>query len=811
MRPAGKVAWRAIGPGVNGENIAVAFHPANPKIMLAGTDMGVMFRTEDSGKRWKMLGARNEGDQPGYRGAWNAVFDPKRPDIAWAASSCGIYKSTDTGKTWKRMTKSIGATTHLMFRCIGIDPTDTDIVYIGFGAHPQVARAFTSGRIWKTTDGGTTWAELPRPGGPLIAVNEKSDEIYFANSRSYTDIRVDQNSAFEKGRGHLRVYVYGRGGFFVSNDAGQSWESLADKFPASSLFGDMVIVTEQGKSVLFVTVQPSMVDEKKQTWTGGIYRSDDNGKTWRTSHSGMEKDLSKLAAANGNITIENSIKKQTRAVMLANSPAMSNVLYAGGLVSGVYRSDNLGMTWAQTTFPNIEWHKTKDYYGKDCWYMLRRPGGNLTNSYQGTIGNFENLVVSATDVNFVAFTDSMTTNLSRDGGKTWESLLHDYAEPFDAGRYGDSAGDVLPTRLTHRVKDRGAQVIVPADVAVDPFDKNTIFCGYMDLFLQISRDNGVSWETPTRNFISYDYKTTEAESVVFDPAVRGKAWVAIRSQHLGVGSRVYLTEDGGRIFRPVGIEPLTAYAESLGLNGYKHVTLPRTPTATSITQLTLDPKSPPNKRTLYAATGYGIYKSIDDGNTWKDSSLGLNSPPEIRQLVINPKNTDILYAGGYTKREGLYRSSDAGLNWVRIAADKIGGVVDISICKEYPNVVYVIACDPGCDRKYKWTKSKLWRTDDGGNSWRVIEESHLGTLVGVHPLDPNYVYYGFMAEDINAGSPGFVRSRDGGKTWEDISADIPLCEPSRVCFDENDPARFFLLEYFSVFEGRDGAAPGLNK
>jgi len=338
----GEVEWRMLGPGIVGANFAIGFHATNPKIMLGGTDMGGAYRTDDSGKSWRMVGSQRPGEsQPGCSfGVWRAVFDPKRPHIAWLGAQFGAHKSTDGGITWKRVTAPITGKP-MMIQCIGIDPTDPDIVYIGQGWVPRSVQPWVCGRVWKTLDGSATWEELARPGGTIEADSLKA--------RSYTNIIVDPNSPFEKGRGHARVYIFGRGGMFVSENAGQTWASLAKGLPHREV-DDMVLVNDAGRSTLFATSHPWATGDGSPAWAGGVLRSDDKGRTWTPKCAGLERALRITAQRNG-------VRREAKgpsAMLLAHSPVAPNVLYAGCQM-GVFRSDDRGETWRKVTKPNDQW------------------------------------------------------------------------------------------------------------------------------------------------------------------------------------------------------------------------------------------------------------------------------------------------------------------------------------------------------------------------------------------------------------------------------------------------------------------------
>ena len=154
------VTLRYIGPGSGGAMFGVDFQPGNPNVIIFGGDMGAMYRTENGGKSWTIVGDA-DGHPPGRGGVWTVKFDRRRPQIVWSGGA-GAFRSVDAGRTWRQTTQmnvTIGA--------VGLDPDDSDIVYIAEGFVPRIVIGWVRGRVWKTTDGGKTWKELPRPAGDL--------------------------------------------------------------------------------------------------------------------------------------------------------------------------------------------------------------------------------------------------------------------------------------------------------------------------------------------------------------------------------------------------------------------------------------------------------------------------------------------------------------------------------------------------------------------------------------------------------------------------------------------------------------------
>ncbi len=776
-RGEGGVSFKPIGQGVGGAFFSLAISPGDSNIILAGTDMGCMFRTEDGGKKWSFLGSEASGDNPGFRGSWQAAFAPMNPDIAWASGEHGAYKSTDKGKTWKLMTAALGGGPNA-YHALAIDPSNSEVVYISQGWAPQFfnGRGWSRGRVWKSLDGGKSWEELK-----LMDTQKKINHSF---------IVIDPGSTVIERQGHSRVFVGGQNGLYVSENAGKAWAKVDTGIAgANDDYNSLAVAQIDGHSVFFLSVHPRLLDKDTGAFVGGAYRSDDAGKSWKPLKVNDEKFMSMLASINSRGDGRGAL-----CVLLRNCPAASKRLYLGSLM-GIFRSDDAGETWGRVTNPAAEWQNFTDKDGSKGFFHLRRAGGNFLSSYNGAMDGLIEMAVAPSNPDVVVFNDYVTITASIDGGKTWGDLTFDYDKPFDAGRFGDRP----PMMYTHLTKSRGLQDINPNKIAVDPFDPNTIFIAYADLGLRISRDGGETWEYHTRDIVT-NRNRSQANSVVFDPEVKGRAYLNTASHGC-----IYVTEDGGRSFKDISIRQLSNLSNKSALD--KHFT----------GGVVVDRNSPGDSRTLYCTTEYGIYKSDDGGKTWEDKSYGLENACRIKCLEIHPSNKEILFAGTdpdggkpNNPSAGLYRSNDAGRNWLKIGNDKMGAVRSISICAEAPHVMYVVANYPPVCGSY-WAKAALWRSDDSGDTWKLLDDTGLIRFAIVSPIDPNYLYMGRLSDkDVTKVKAGLFRSKDGGKTWDNIGRDISISTPKTFYIYEREPSRIFFGDEFSAYMGIDCEAPVID-
>jgi photosystem II stability/assembly factor-like uncharacterized protein len=179
------------------------------------------------------------------------------------------------------------------------------------------------------------------------------------------------------------------------------------------------------------------------------------------------------------------------------------------------------------------------------------------------------------------------------------------------------------------------------------------------------------------------------------------------------------------------------------------------------------------------SAGVGTYRSTDGGGTWQ--SIGLENSGQIGSIKVHPTDPDLLYVAalgnifGPNEERGVYRSRDGGNNWEKILyASERAGAVDLSIDPNNPRVIFAGFWEV---ERNPWTLisggegSGLWVTRDGGDNWeKVTEGLPEGTwgkvAVSVSGATSQRVY-----ALIEAEKGGLFRSDDGGKKWRMINDD----------------------------------------
>ncbi len=199
---------------------------------------------------------------------------------------------------------------------------------------------------------------------------------------------------------------------------------------------------------------------------------------------------------------------------------------------------------------------------------------------------------------------------------------------------------------------------------------------------------------------------------------------------------------------------------------------------------------PQNKNIMFVTDNpSGVNKSYDAGTTWVQRNEGVttragpsNDGIPIFSLTIDPNNPNIVWAGTQNSG-GIYKSTDGGETWVK----KNRGITEgneisfrnFGVHPHNSNIVFAGAeVSTGIlGREFDKTKGKIYKTEDGGESWRCVwEGNNLVRFVLFDPTNPDVMYAStgiFDREAFNDVGIGILKSTNGGKRWFQINKGIP--------------------------------------
>jgi photosystem II stability/assembly factor-like uncharacterized protein len=711
--------WESIGLSGGGGMFTPAISPHDPKLIIVNCDMSCAFRSTDGGETWEMFHHQYLMGNTRCR----PVFHPIDPDVVYAAHGYPgeLRISRDRGATWEPLGEGLPAGLNEL----AIDASDGSFLLVG---------------AWEgtffSTDGGDNWQRSTGIDGEIVGFH------------------IDQTSS----TGGRRCFAGTREGVFVSEDAGANWQQIGEGLPDKELL-DFAggSDAENNDIVLYCTTEGEAADGQ---YVGGIYRSTDRGRTWQQA---MGADIDTRARERWG----RKFAPQYQFVLTTNVKPLT--VYACRARSNqVYRSDDGGETWRPTFFSETD----SAEFNLEPNYLTAELGSSEM--------NLSGAGINPADTEMVITTDWMCCQITRDGGKNWETL---HTRPA-AGQAEVAKG--------HRWENTGLVVTTVWHYYIDPFEKNRHYMAYTDIKFARSEDAGKTWysqwDKPLRN-TTYE--------LAFDSETPGKIWGAFADLHdipnnnvisgkhywPRAGGGVGLSEDFGKTWRD----------SSDGL--------PNKP----VVSVVLDPRSPKDTRVLYASLfEAGVYKSTDDGKTWVKKSDGLGAPDTNERacrLILHDDGTLFCLVTALRKDDryvregpGLYRSRDGGESWECInSSQPLLWPKDFDIDPRDSNVIYLGAADANN------REGGLYKTTDGGETWkRVSRESHEVFGATVHPKRPDWVY---MCLCEGAPSHGLWLSKDGGESWEPFIG-IPFRNIQRVSFDPDDDSIIYVCTFGgSVWKG----------
>lgn len=200
--------------------------------------------------------------------------------------------------------------------------------------------------------------------------------------------------------------------------------------------------------------------------------------------------------------------------------------------------------------------------------------------------------------------------------------------------------------------------------------------------------------------------------------------------------------------------------------------------------------SVPGKANLFyfGATGGGIWRTTDAGNSWENISDGYFGG-SIGSIAVSEWDPNIMYVGGgevtvrgnVSSGSGMWKSDNAGKTWSKVGLDNSRHIVRLKIHPKNPDLVYAAVMGD----LYKSSDVRgIYRTKDGGKTWEQVlfVNSDAGAVeLVMDPNNPRVLYASTWRirrtpYSLESGGPGSAlwKSTDGGDTWKNISGNTGL-------------------------------------
>lgn len=656
--------------------------------------------------------AKSKGDRSPLANAWTnvgptgstttggmtsaIVINPRKPTTMYAgAGGGGVWKSYNSGSNWIPLTDNV--IPDLAVQSIAMDPVDTNTLYVGTGNAFNSVRDLDGSGVYKTTDGGATWARVGATAlkGNIakVFVHPKQTNIVFA-------------SGFDDTRG-----------IFRSTDRGATWTKTYN--PSSGLVWDIVPGLTINNDVTMYMVHGGTNGTGNAAY--GIYKSVNNGTSWSKLTSGLPAGTTIGKAA------------------LAVSPKAPNKVWAliangVGDFNGLYRTTD-GQNFSSVSTAPTSVFKPVGLENPQGWYDLsigvspNSPGTNKdTVIIQGIEAHYShdngaNWVPFSgysdvpsgsphVDHHSIAFHPGSSQRvyvgtdggiyLSTNGGKNWSTRVKDYI----THRYykvGLQKNDVKISWTG--AQDQGVWKHTTGSgsvysglgdgfqVAVHPQDANEVYAigpngavyrrKSSSSFLPVGDadfNDGADWDSPFEITTKSPYIRYVGRQNLWK-STDGATWTKTITSPTGF--------DGGNPIRTIGINP--DYNDYIWVGGYKKVGL-----------------------------------TTNAGLTWTDRSSSL---PSLVTSVQTPGGFDnrdfavISLTSNSTTSARVMKTTNGGVNWTNAsgstAAARLPGVTcwAIALDSANPRSIWYAATDNG-----------MYYTTDGGVKWSIA-----GSGIGLAP------------------------------------------------------------------------------
>jgi photosystem II stability/assembly factor-like uncharacterized protein len=656
--------WRSIGPFRGGRSVSSTGVVGDPKTYYMGTTGGGLWKTDDMGISW-----RNISDGYFKTGSVGAVAvaesDPNVVYVGMGEHAIrgvmthhgdGVYKSTDAGKTWKKI--GLDLTQHIS-RII-IDPKDPNTVWVA--AQGALYSRSQQRGIFKSVDGGTTWKNV-------LFVDDKTGAAELSMDMNNT--RVLYAAMWEHGRLPWKVISGGPGsGLYKSTDRGETWERLKDGLPEE--MGKMAIAVSRSNPEKVYALIESDSDKE----AGGLFVSTNAGKKW----SRITND-------------HRLVQRAWYYIELFIDPKNENTIYV--LSAPALRSTDGGRTWETLSGTHGDFHDLWINPDNPSNFIISNDGGsaitfnggrswstqanmptaqfyriNVDNQFPYRIygGQQDNTSVSIASRELGGGGISPASWTYSAGGES-AFLAFDPNDPkyvmggsyqgtievLDVNAKGGTSVMAAPIQyLGMDAKDIKYRFNWNAPIIWSKHEPNSFYHGAQ--YLLKTSDMGRSWKE-----ISPDLTRNEKEK-------QGKGGGPYTNEAVGAenyGTLAYVIEsphERGVIY--TGSDDGLVYITKDGGANWKNVT-PRGLAECLINAIEV---SPHDKATVYIATtrykfndhAPGLYKSTDYGNSWTKITNGLPANAFTRVVREDDVRRDLLFAG---TELGVFVSWNGGRDW----------------------------------------------------------------------------------------------------------------------------------------------------
>ncbi|HET7585264.1 MAG TPA: glycosyl hydrolase [Gemmatimonadaceae bacterium] len=658
-----------------------------------------------AGMHWRDIGPARGGRSVAVAGS------SKRPlEYYMGTTGGGVFKTTDGGATWAPVTdKYFGGT----IGAIAVSESNPDIVYVGTGEYPIRGNVSHGDGVWKSTDAGRTWTH-----------------VGLENTRQISRVKIDPTNpdiVYVGAQGHVWAPNPERG-VYKTTDGGKTWKKILFRNDSTGIT-DLVLDPNDPH-----TIYAAFWQAGRTPWMlvsggagSGIFKSTDGGDHWTelTRNPGLPRGI----IGNIGITVSPASSKRVWAIIEADS-------------GGVFRSDDAGATWTRLNedrnLRQRAWYYTRIFadpkdtstvYVLNVSFWKSTDGGKTFRTIRPPHGDNHDLWIAPNDPQRMIEGNDGGANVSINGGRTWTEEDYPTAQFYHVVATNDFPYQVCGSQQDNStvcIKSRAERSIGIRDwdqvgggesgyIAVHPDSTWIVYAGSYSLLTRFDRHTGfeqdvVPWPDNPMGHSAEDlkYRFQWTFPIVIPPLQPNVV--------LAGANVIFKTTDGGQSWTQISPDLTKHDPATLGASGGP-ITKDQTSVEYYATVFTIAP-SPVDSQVIWAGSDDGlIHVTTDGGGHWQNVTPP-NLPPWTRISLIDAsphdRGTAWVAANRYQlddMQPYLFRTTDMGQTWTRI---------DAGIARD--EFTRVVREDPErAGLLFAGTERGVWVSFDAGAHWERMQ------------------------------------------------------------------------------------------
>ena len=625
---------------------AVAIDKANPKTVWVGTGEAWMrnsvsvgdgiYKSTDGGDNWNKVGL---GDSEHIA---KIIIHPKDGNTVWACAAGhlwndsderGVYKTTDGGKTWKKVLAGANGSTGCAL--LASSPQEPNTLFASMWDFRRQGWTFRSGGpgsgLFKSTDGGDHWTELTsannkgmpeKPYGRIaVAVAPGKPNVVYAN------IESKKSALFRSDDG---------GSTWNKLDASQymTWRSfyfgnlIVDPKDENKLFKpDLILLLSSNGGKSFSRASGGAHGDFHDVWInpnnpqiifagddGGLWYSVDGGSRWN-------REFNLPVSQFYHVSVDNSDPYHVYGGLQDNSSWVGDSSYPGGVTNSRWENMFGGDGFWMFEDPSDANYLYAEAQGGEIGRVNRVTHETRPIKPQPEYGekklrfNWNAPIHMSPNEKGTIYIGAQYLFRSRDHGGSWQRISPDLTTDDPEKQKQEESGGVT-------VDNSSAEMHTSIySISESPKNGQTIWVGTDDGNLQVTRDGGKSWTNVVGNvpgLPKFSWVST-VEASRFDEAT---AYATFDRHTFGdMKSYAYKTTDSGKTWTALN-------TEDSGVHGYAHV----------IKEDSVNPKL------LFLGTELGLYVSVDGGQRWAQYRGSDFPATAVRDIALQARDSDLVLA-----------------------------------------------------------------------------------------------------------------------------------------------------------------------